>query len=116
MTQAKLYLHVIAGTAGTTRIGVHRITDKWSQTSVTWNNQPGRTAVYDNLSVGGEGWYSWDVTKMVDEWQSGAQSNFGFALVNGSENAEGINYRSFNSGEFLNRALRPYLQIVYQLK
>ena len=116
VTQAKLNMHVIAGMAGTTRIGVHRVTDKWSQTSVTWNNQPGRTAMYDNVNVGGEGWYTWDVVKMVDEWQTGTQPNFGLALVNTSENVDTSNFRSFNSGEFLNRALRPYLQITYQLK
>ncbi|MBI5302364.1 MAG: DNRLRE domain-containing protein [Chloroflexi bacterium] len=112
--QAKLNVHVMTATSGTTRIGVHRLTGAWSQTAVTWNNQPGRTAMYDNVSVGGEGWYTWDVTKMVEEWHTDAQPDNGLVLMNTSENLSTINYRAFNSNEHLNRALRPYLQITYR--
>jgi len=114
--QAKLFAHVMTSAPGTTRVGVHRATGAWSQNAVTWNNQPGRSAMYDNVSVGGVGWYTWEVGKLVDEWHTGAQSNFGLVLANTNENVDTTNYRAFNSNEHINRALHPYLQITYQPK
>jgi len=42
--------------------------DSWTETEITWNNQPPYGALLDNTYVNTTdfGWYSWDVTSFVE--------------------------------------------------
>jgi len=91
-------------------IGLYRLTGNWVETTVTWNNQPGHSAVYDTTSVG---WtngatYSWDATMLVRDWYQGTHANYGLALI--SEAEATCNQRQFDSRENVNDAR---LEIVY---
>jgi len=67
----QLYLRYVqsgSGSAATNRIGLHRVAASWTETGVTWNNQPGHSATaYATTDVGltTGTWYSWDATQLV---------------------------------------------------
>lgn len=65
-------------------VRVHRITQDWSSSSVTWNNQPSHDSgtVWASRSVSSRswGWYTWDVTALVNGWLSGTYPNHGMML------------------------------------
>ncbi|MCK4757253.1 MAG: DNRLRE domain-containing protein, partial [Thermoplasmata archaeon] len=59
-------------------------------------------------------WYSWNVTSIVQNWKSGAWSNYGFFIK--SENAPnvGTNYAAFHSTDYtVDTNLTPKLTLTY---
>jgi hypothetical protein len=94
------YAYSGSGSAATNRIGLYRVADSWTETGVTWNNQPGHTAAaYATTDVGltTGTWYSWDATQLVREWYQGTHSNYGLKLVSQAETT--CNMRYFDSRE-----------------
>ncbi len=63
---------------------VRRVSANWSTSTLTWNNQPGTTALTSAGLVEGS-WGSFDVTSTVQAWLDGA-SNYGFMLWENGNN------------------------------
>lgn len=56
----------------------------WSETGLTWANQPSLgTEDYDEVSwgAGATGWQTWQADRLVSEWVLGARSNDGLAVT-----------------------------------
>ncbi len=111
---ATLYAYALEGAPGNTTIGVYRIAGNWIQTSVTWNNQPAFAADAYDTDTEGLGWWDWDVTKLVSEWNGGNYVNYGFKLVNPNEASGIANSRMFGSSQHATPANRIQLYIKYQ--
>lgn len=79
-------------------VEVRQVEYPWSETSLTWNNQPPTSSIGKINPVGTEmGYYSWDVTAMVQDWLQGNKPNYGLALWSYSEELYG--WRGFDSRE-----------------
>ncbi len=104
-----LYLQS-GGGATPVLIDVGRVLSSWKESSVTYANAPGAVAV-DSRSVGtSSGWYSWDVTDVVQAWMKGSAPNYGLA-VGGPMTGGGYD-RQFMARE---KGPAPRLIVVYTL-
>lgn len=69
-------------------ISARRITSSWSESTVTWDTQPGHasTATYVMMATG-TGWKNWIVTSDVQNFVNGTYTNYGWKLTSAkSEN------------------------------
>ncbi|WP_047155519.1 DNRLRE domain-containing protein, partial [Aneurinibacillus tyrosinisolvens] len=79
---AQLQLNQITSQTNTdTAIDVHRVLSAWSDTSLTWSNQPS----YDTTAVGSianttMGAWPFDVSSLVKDWYNAKYANYGFML------------------------------------
>ena len=79
-------------------IGVHRVNEGWTESSVTWNNQPKAITASKVNPVGlAAAYYLWDVRDLVQTWLDGASPNYGVMLQAEPETVDG--WRGFNSRE-----------------
>jgi len=81
VTQALLQLYVDDWPFdGSADLGVYCITSPWDE-GISWATRPGASDTLRALTAvsSREGWVSWDVTSVVQEWQSGT-ANYGFML------------------------------------
>lgn len=85
VTSATLTLYDSSPTSGRT-IDCLRLNGSWTETGVTWNNQPSTTgSAASSSSPSSAGTQSWSVTSEVQAMYSG--TNNGFLLMDSSETA-----------------------------
>ncbi|MEM2983170.1 MAG: DNRLRE domain-containing protein, partial [Candidatus Bathyarchaeia archaeon] len=61
-------------------LDAHRITSPWNE-DVTWSTRPGFDPnVESSAYITGNGWYSWDLTSLVQQWINGTMDNYGVAI------------------------------------
>lgn len=92
---ATLRLNATSSASGRT-LEALRVDSSWTETGVTWDNQPG-TSGAAATSASGSGWRSWDVTSTVRSMYSGA--NHGFLLRDQTEGASGGTLQIYASRE-----------------
>ena len=95
----------------TRQITTYRVTQAWSETSVTWDTAPGHAEAYGSAVTGhgsdAFGWYSFPVTSLVQAWIDGTYANHG-VMLRGPEHE--ANWRQFSTREGANP---PRLEISY---
>jgi hypothetical protein len=91
-------------------VQLHRITEPWVETLVTWNNFGGAFdgAVESSFVADGTGWRSADVTSLVQGWVDGTYPNYGILLEQGQ-----TDYTSYVSSESSVWEWRPKLEICF---
>lgn len=67
---------------GARSLETYRAAGPWTETGVTWNNQPG-TSGAPSTTASGNGWREWTVTSQVQSMYSG--SNYGFLVKDSVE-------------------------------
>ncbi len=86
-------------------------TSAWSYTGVTWNNQPGVTGAYASAyALANAGWVAWNVTSLVQAWQTHALGNNGIMVYANAENGPYNNNEMFYGG---NGGSGPELSVTY---
>ncbi|MPZ69634.1 MAG: DNRLRE domain-containing protein [Actinobacteria bacterium] len=107
---AELRLFQVSGDSGRT-IRVYRSSASWSESSITWNNQPAATgSPISTPSFGSSSvWMTWDVTSLVNTMMSG--SNDGFMLRDSSESSSSTREQVYRSSE--NSSSTPQLVLTY---
>jgi YD repeat-containing protein len=84
--------------ADTTNVSVdlYRVTSAWTS-SATWNSQPtvGSTPESTVTSNTSSAYWQWNITQLMKDWYSGAQSNYGIMLKQQNEGTSP--YRDFNT-------------------
>jgi hypothetical protein len=74
----------LTSSAGATLVtlDVFRVTGAWTESGVTWNNQPAVAASAESSAAVGtvNGYKSWNVTSLAQGWVSGSLANHGLAL------------------------------------
>ncbi len=100
---------------GDNRVLVQRVLSNWTQTTITWNNQPGTTPQNQVLLPESTSQWNYDVnlevTALVREMLSSPNQNFGFGLRFQYENI----YKAmvFGGSEHTDASKRPKLVVEY---
>lgn len=111
---ATLTLYLYDAPTGDRTYQVHRVTAAWTETGVTWNNQPAvagsatttfTTGTTDNVSK------AFSVLADVQAFVAGTQTNNGWRLRDQTESNSGLG--RFRSDEFGTVSQRPKLEITY---
>jgi hypothetical protein len=94
---------------------LHRITEAWGETTVTWETQPTVAGPFTSaLQSGVNQWVSFDVTGLVQDWLSDPTKNFGIELLQPdiaiADSGRPI-ASLYASSASANAALRPFLEI-----
>jgi len=113
VTSAKLKLYCWkAGTANMDAVA-HGAADTWTESGITWNNQPGFGAALDTetLAAGQTGiWYEWNVTSFVTAEAAGDQV-VSFVVKPVTEGSATALTYSFDAKEYSGGSLAPVLEI-----
>ena len=94
----------------------------WSESSVTWNNQPSLGGSLESKTIRYNGnpydnsdsyWESWNITSLVQQWVKGQKPNYGVSLT--TDDSPRLYPTEFfmNSSDHSNSSLRPKLVITY---
>ncbi len=114
VTQAKLYLYNWHGEFSPINVQCYSADDGWEEETITWNDQPARGRVLDKVYLNNKTaenkWHSWDVTSFVRNQLNGDEV-VSLLLKANVENSSGL--YAFESKEWWDVALRPYLEIIY---
>lgn len=93
----------------TVTLDAYDLLASWSESGVTWANQPTAGSLRASQSVGSSaGSVTWDLTALVAGWQAGTITNYGL-LLRGPESGSGW-FRYFSSRE---GSVPPLLTITY---
>jgi hypothetical protein len=61
---------------------IRRLDSSWDEDEVTWYTEPAWGPVYPTQYISATvGWYEWDVTGLVTDWASGAETNYGMEII-----------------------------------
>lgn len=112
VTSATMYLFATTAAAGRT-YDVHRATASWSETVVTWNDQPAVAGAATASTATAAGELSWPVAADVDSFVAGSATNFGWRIVDRTEGAALAETSTFASREDGTPSRRPRLEIDY---
>ncbi len=86
----------------TTRtITTYRISSSWAESSVTWNTRPSFAEAYGSAPVthGALGWYSFDVTNLVQGWVNDTLPNYGIMLRGPEVSGPDSSWKGFSTRE-----------------
>ena len=113
VNSATLELYATAVTGGLT-LNAHRITGTWTETGVTWANQPAYNSTADASIAGGTGagWRIWNVAAVVQQWVDGT-ANYGLVVKASTETGLSATTYTFASKEYATTTYRPILRINY---
>lgn len=95
LTAATLRLNATSAAVGRT-LDVYRLAAAWTETSITWTNQPTTTGAASS-APSASGWVQWDVLAQVQAMYSGA--NNGFLVRDRYENAGSARLQVFRTRE-----------------
>jgi len=97
---------------GNHNIYVHRVTAPWDEATVTYNNFAGSydPAVSASFITSGTGWYSCEITSLVQSWLDGTYPDYGLFM----EQPE-ADWTRFATSEYVNPAWHPMVRICYSL-
>lgn len=117
ITDVKLYLRQINSSyegPNTLTFSVGRITGSWTETGVTWNNQPAMAAAdYTSLScaaVSSDIWKYWTITNTIAAAYAG--STYTGIYLKGANESTNSNGKRFRSSE---NSYQPYLVVSYNV-
>ena len=82
---------------------VHRVTESWDESTITWNNQPSyvSTATSSTNIPSSYGWVEWDVTDDVQGMVDGTYDNYGWCIKFHTESlSSGYSLVEFYSKEY----------------
>ena len=102
----------LTGQYGSAPVEVYSITEDWSESEVTWNNQPDPAgSLADTFLVNSTTRqpYTADLTGLVEDWVDGTTANYGVMLKLGQ--ARGDTRAACASSDNGTAALRPELEI-----
>lgn len=114
---ATLRLYMSAAPTATRDYDVYRVTGNWTESTVTWNNQPAvATSATTTQPSGNKGgvWLEWNVTADVRDFVNLAQPNYGWVIKDRTESQSSTNYQAtFRSKEYTGTANDPQLVVTY---
>jgi hypothetical protein len=115
VTTSSLQLFMYTAPTLSRTYNAHRVTGAWTETGVTWTNQPAVaasatagvvTGTTSNVTL------SWAVTADVQAYLGGT-SNLGWRIADSVESAATARLGRFRSAEYGTVAQRPVLQVTY---
>ncbi len=116
---ARVYLFKYIAPSVSRTYYCHPASSSWSESSLTWNNQPGIYTTGSTTVIGTtpSTWSSWDVASSVQKFAArdaaSAASNYGWKIGDNSEGSVTTYQSFFYSKEHSDAAYRPYLRLTY---
>ena len=109
ISSVKFKLYKYANTSGLgIYINLNKITQDWDETTLTHNNTPTFNSSYeDRISAGLNGWKSFTITSLFNDWMNATQPNYGFVLKTDDNIQKEVDFYSSNSDKV------PYIEINY---
>ena len=96
-------------------IALHRVTESWDETTITYNNQPAYSLSPEStiaITAGAFTWLSWDITTLLQGWLDASIGNYGIVLKETNESL--LNVSGCYSAEVIPEpTLRPKIEITY---
>jgi hypothetical protein len=96
VTGASLRLYAGSATTGRT-LRALRVTANWTESGVTWSNQPATTNTASATVASGSGWRQWNVLTQVQTMYTG--TNYGFSIRDATESTSGGREQQLHSRE-----------------
>ena len=93
---------------------IYRVTGNWIETGVTWSNQPTTAATAtDTTEIGTTAgvWVLFDVTKDVEAFVAGSQTNKGWMIRDQTEGTTPAYTAWWRAKEYATASVRPLLTI-----
>ena len=98
-------------------VGAHRVTQSWTESIITWNNQPAYSDIPEStifVTADAVAWRSWNITSLVQDWLDGSIANYGVVLTgDGDTSLPSSRISCYSSDNTDNSTLRPKLEITY---
>ncbi len=115
VTNALLALDKVSGSTESL-LNVYRITSDWSETDVTYENQPSFDLSVPIANIGGiallNTFVEWDITEFVHYWHEYPSENYGLEMRSWS----GLTNVFFRTSDYeTHTSLRPKLTITYSM-
>jgi len=99
-----------------TPIGIYSVNSSWSESTITWNNQPtsAATAEYTYTMPASpiNTFYTWSIKDLVQGWIDGSITNYGVLLKDTNESTVEA-WKCFYSSDWGTASQRPKLTISY---
>jgi YD repeat-containing protein len=97
------------------QVNVHKVDATWVAADLQWANRPSYNPIIEDYRmVQNIGWYTWNVTEIVQDWYAGDNTGMMFKLPDAIENAQGAtNNKTFASSD-CGQYFRPVLAITYR--
>jgi C1A family cysteine protease len=117
VTKAILWLYLVNSCDFENRphqVTAHRATSSWSEGAAAWFNQPASAEAYGSAVIPSRqwGWYTLDVTGLVQAWTNSTYPNHGLVLRSNESAGDDSARLGFATKEWPELDKRPYLQIV----
>ncbi len=102
-------------------ITTHKILRSWNEETATYSNVNPENNFYDStvqsyrIVDGDDSYYTWDITRLVNEWIDGYSENYGLLLKYAYPTSDGSRFDAFfcsTNGRYLSASACP--DIVYQ--
>ncbi len=113
---ASLNLFMYSAPSGSRTHDAHRVTASWTESGITWSNQPGAaTLPSDSASTGtsDDVTISWDVTSDAQGFVDGSLTNNGWRIKDLAESSSTERRAQFRSREYGTSSQRPQLVVTY---
>lgn len=115
ITAANLKLRMYAAPTASRTYEAHRVSASWTETGITWTNQPAVAASATSSVVTGTTsnvTLTWAVTADVQAYVDGTANN-GWRIKDLTENSSTARTGQFRSAEYGTASQRPILEITY---
>lgn len=97
-------------------IGAYSVEESWTESSITWNNQPDSAAtpeyIYNVPSSPTNSFLFWRIEDLVKGWFDDSIPNYGIVLMDTDESTIEA-WKSFYSSDWGNASQRPRLVVTY---
>ena len=117
VTTATLSLYMSSSPGVSRTYEARRVTGTpaWTETGITWTNQPAVGAVTSTTTTGTSSGVrrTWTVTADAQAWLDGTAANYGLRISDATQNDPGSREAKFVSRETGTAAERPQLTIMY---
>ncbi len=96
-----------------TPMQVHKVSDTWTSTGITWANQPAFGEYIEDFAVLDEpGYYSFTVTEIVRDWYANKNTGMVFRFSDSIEAGSADNWIQFYSSDYGN--YKPLLSVIFR--
>ncbi|MCE5190430.1 MAG: DNRLRE domain-containing protein [Actinomycetia bacterium] len=112
----RLYCYHLFYPATTPTLKVGRVESDWSETGITYNNQPGITPDISSAPVSDGAWAEWDVTGTTRQFALGEHPNYGFRIYAANETVDNTYWSKFRSYQYAGEPSAPVLKVVFTLE
>jgi RHS repeat-associated protein len=116
IVNASIRLHKPYASGTTSNVSIHKVTEEWSQSDISWVTQPDfDTDIEDYVVCKPAGHYTWNITDIVRDWYEAENYGMVFKAQDSVEKGTTDNWKQFYSSDYnLSTNDIPVLTIYYQ--